>query len=1809
MADLRSTGESRKSECGTNRPNAVREELSKCEVNAVEEQRRLQARLDGVLEDRAEAQAETARSLEMLRSLCQDKELEVQEKEELLQSEKKVKESIVDELQKVLEVGTTQGALGDGSRVGWTWSEVQELRQVSQTWAASCMVQPAVRMKLFKEDQQRLNEEALNRWHQQLEGLTLCCGLICLAYLGYHVEPRWPRYWSAYSVGALSSLASGLLGLALEAHRPKETRQYSVGGIQLIAGLVMALVMPILNSVGMPLAQLAAHHFIASSTLSRLVAGSNTARSFASYIALNLWLGAFICQLSWLMVAPTPFVVVLELVMGGLMAVIPASEVKEALLGREAELLDLRRQNQEITENKATQGEAIAALEAKFQEERRAQELSLGQLEQRRNLGSGTCIVRLSDAAHTEGCAMGLRPATPGRRVPHSRGLRRLRRLTLRQSARAPLQLLKQLPEQEQRARLLALLRADLQKDEEIADETWQMPSLTADGRTANLPGFIFQTRVCDLKILQGASETEAMENLTKTCRLVFPLDGSSWMPCTAEPRCLAERLAQEIFEFHAKGFAFDPKRSGAEWWVQIRDSGHSEEAIQFHWDTDEVAVERHGVNVHPHLSTVTYLTECGAPTLILQCRNSLRPNETAQVYGSVAGGALSWPKPWKHLAFDGQLLHGTVPDVTPASAPATRRTFLVNIWLNHRPSNCRRLSKALAKRLGDLPHRIAFSPFQAMPLWSPVSGARSFRTRFGRRRSQLEDDVIKLRQEKREADGHIQNLEAKANELQGEILRLQKTSEASAAGKKAAEAKHEEAEREWLRMETQVQQLKLEARVHVTLAEEQQVVISEQREEMLKLRSQLARQSEVVPKDPREEEKNRQLRECLAMAVDELDARQAQFVLEKQRLTGALEESRRAVLGYLGVSAAHDSARVIGLEQQLASERNRCVEQAVSIQRLEHQLSQQKFYTDQAEGEPTVPAPPLLGAMADHVTVTWNKLLVQKALQIADEGISCMLTVTWLCFDLPLRALFSADEDRVPELQFLSSCDVQHENTMKALHEMGLLKHHKHHFVDILDRASHVSGNASIPTALTLTFPALPAWGPAQEESFWENWILPAKLSSPAASRCVQGCHAVVAAEPLAYFGSTTPKVRALENVTTGEIGEITEDVLWHLAVHKDWGEFVRNPAEVYKELCKALADKEFTTEEAFWLQDSAELEREVRTCKKSTKAGCSLLLGFPCRWELPMLHAFWRPEALECGAGKAVLQDPSQTGAEQRANETQAVLQDPSQTTAEQRANETQAMQDQSQTGAEQRANETQAVLQDPSQTGAEHRANETQAVLQDPSPTGAEQKENETQAVLQDPSQTTAEQMANETQEPPVSAAEQIAGESQDPSPTTAEKMKDASQVNSESNPEETEAPPTREAKRWCIFDRSVWPTLSQKIRADDEAALALNLAQQAKDTKCSQHDLLWQGVQKEASQEIYQGTKFPAARFGIVSKEPPELAVDHRDQAAALAKMFKNSIQVQESIPAKVPLVEEPGLPAKGLVSGAKIHGTVNITGSTKVSKESLAEHVAEHGVEDLTLISYETTYAWHLSSPERFKKPIPFLQKQGGRIWVNLDLPQNLAKIVALRGKASDAQDEEKLQQVIDSHHVLTNFSTYKRPFIRVRHADLDFQRKFYYVADHFESMQHAVLRAVDMAAEVAKHQDEVACMQSLELKAIATTHGLVKGGGIETLRSRVLCHKLSTSGASGGSVEISGAEMPGEKPAAKHKDNTAQKTPALEGEKVVKRRKTSSAASAAHQPVQQQKDAAGDQKESHSKKGRAGKGSTACKFFVPLACV
>ena len=121
------------------------------------------------------------------------------------------------------------------------------------------------------------------------------------------------------------------------------------------------------------------------------------------------------------------------------------------------------------------------------------------------------------------------------------------------------------------------------------------------------------------------------------------------------EPRCTLEALAQQIFNFHAAGAVFDPSRSGAEWWTQVIDA---EDDIGFHWDKD-FALEEYGLNLHPHLASVTYLNESfvGAPTVVFAKRS-------CEAYGDDFGGGVSkawvsFPSGGKHMAFDGQLLHG----------------------------------------------------------------------------------------------------------------------------------------------------------------------------------------------------------------------------------------------------------------------------------------------------------------------------------------------------------------------------------------------------------------------------------------------------------------------------------------------------------------------------------------------------------------------------------------------------------------------------------------------------------------------------------------------------------------------------------------------------------------------------------------------------------------------------------------------------------------------------------------------------------------------------------------------------------------------------------------------------------------------------------------------------------------------------------------------------------------------------------------------------------------------------------------------
>jgi len=112
---------------------------------------------------------------------------------------------------------------------------------------------------------------------------------------------------------------------------------------------------------------------------------------------------------------------------------------------------------------------------------------------------------------------------------------------------------------------------------------------------------------------------------------------------------------------------------------------------------------------LHPRVATITYFSDTGVPTLILDKRSPPPPDEEKKsLNGSINKAWLSHPCFGKHVAFDGRYLHGAPGEYFPSvskksidtSEPkakrlkvevlnppsATRITFMVNIWLNHCP-------------------------------------------------------------------------------------------------------------------------------------------------------------------------------------------------------------------------------------------------------------------------------------------------------------------------------------------------------------------------------------------------------------------------------------------------------------------------------------------------------------------------------------------------------------------------------------------------------------------------------------------------------------------------------------------------------------------------------------------------------------------------------------------------------------------------------------------------------------------------------------------------------------------------------------------------------------------------------------------------------------------------------------------------------------------------------------------------------------------------------------------------------------------
>lgn len=231
-----------------------------------------------------------------------------------------------------------------------------------------------------------------------------------------------------------------------------------------------------------------------------------------------------------------------------------------------------------------------------------------------------------------------------------------------------------------------------------------------------------FSSQKLDLPVVE-----QYLERLKNDCKKAFQLkeceDGERysegqtfWMPASATPRCELERLAQGIFAHHTRHAHFDPSTSGAEWWTQHIDTIDD---IGFHFDRD-YGLEEDGELCHPLLGTVTYLSKVGGPTVILDMpgRNYPTSAPNGAVNCPLHRCVLSSPTVGKHITFDGLHLHGAPADLyeednsscsddededdensdeEDVSKRKSRVTFLVNVWLNHVPTQAVPLDDDLA--------------------------------------------------------------------------------------------------------------------------------------------------------------------------------------------------------------------------------------------------------------------------------------------------------------------------------------------------------------------------------------------------------------------------------------------------------------------------------------------------------------------------------------------------------------------------------------------------------------------------------------------------------------------------------------------------------------------------------------------------------------------------------------------------------------------------------------------------------------------------------------------------------------------------------------------------------------------------------------------------------------------------------------------------------------------------------------------------------------------------------------------------------
>eukprot|EP00435_Cladocopium_sp_Y103_P068959 s810_g32.t1 len=152
-------------------------------------------------------------------------------------------------------------------------------------------------------------------------------------------------------------------------------------------------------------------------------------------------------------------------------------------------------------------------------------------------------------------------------------------------------------------------------------------------------------------------------------------------------------------------------------------------------------------------------------------------------------------------------------------------------------------------------------------------------------------------------------------------------------------------------------------------------------------------------------------------------------------------------------------------------------------------------------------------------------------------------------------------------------------------------------------------------------------------------------------------------------------------------------------------------------------------------------------------------------------------------------------------------------------------------------------------------------------------------------------------------------------------------------------------------------------------------------------------------------------------------------------------------------------------------------------------------------------------------------------------------------------KKIDFDNEEELKSFCKDSRI-TFFPKYKTPYFRILEKEVEYSQKFYFVEGLDGSIRTALTKAMSWRLRMARCQDEVECLNSLEVKDYLTQHGLSNTGKIGDLKSRMLSHMYSQLDA----VQPTGNQVP----VLEHQTTEKEKDP--KGKETGKQKKDDAAA-------------------------------------------